>query len=117
MKPARAERPKVDRDTRSPIKPLQVSGALLAMGPVLEPALAPPGHASTCPPRWGVPAEVFGPVRAAYHRVSPDDVRRECLARLLVEELERLHHDQAVTSSGHAYVPSGGVHRHRDGEG
>jgi len=99
---------KPERDTRPLVKPRQVLAAIPAAVEAMRPLLAPGNMGPTVPPRWSSPP-AWGPLRAAFH-VLPDAERREAIVRLLLEEAERIAHDEGATIS----YPSAVSSRRRD---
>ncbi len=73
------------RDTRPQMAPETVGAGLAAAAAALSPVLDPSAR------RWPA-VEVYAPMRRQFHSL-PDAERRALIARLLLEEAERIAHD------------------------
>lgn len=80
------------RDTRPPVKPEAIARAIVAGAEAIAPLLR---GADGRPPRF-VAGDAWKRLRPMFH-TSGDAERREAIVRLLLEELERIQHDDAVT--------------------
>ena len=90
------------RDTRPIVRAGQVLSAIVAAAGTMRPLLAPPNMGPSVYPRWSSPP-AWASLRATFH-VLPDVVRRECIARLLWEEADRIEHDESVSLSNRGAV-------------
>jgi hypothetical protein len=77
------------------VREAQVLAAIPAAAEAMRGPLTPANMPGS-PPRWGV-HEAWTRLRAAFHATTPDAVRRECLARLVCEENDRIAHDEGAS--------------------